>query len=95
MVRHYIFFQNGYDPFFLHHYDLRGKKRPASAHPDVEKIFNLTVSYACRLFKTKKQILNIISSGKTNDNISYEAPRKSNPRRIHKLTPNFEQFSNK
>lgn len=57
-------FQHGYDPFFLHHYDMKGKRTAANSSPLIDRLFSLSISYACRLFKAKNQILEMLSSGK-------------------------------
>ena len=53
----FILFQKGYDPFFLNHYDKRGKKSTPQTHPLIDQLFNLNLSYACRLFKAKTKAL--------------------------------------
>jgi hypothetical protein len=53
----FILFQQGYDPFFLYHYDMRGKKSTPQSHPLIDQLFNLSLSYACRLFKAKAKAL--------------------------------------
>lgn len=45
---------------------MKDKKGPNVHHPDIDKIFDINISYACRLLKAKKQILEMISSGQTN-----------------------------
>lgn len=57
----FILFQQGYDPFFLHHYDLKGKRAPRQPSPIVDRLFTFGINYACRLFKAQTQILEMIS----------------------------------
>jgi hypothetical protein len=53
----FMLFQQGYDPFFLYHYDMRSKKTTPQQHPLIDQLFNLSISYACRLFKAKNKAL--------------------------------------
>jgi hypothetical protein len=64
-LKDFILFQQGYDPFFLYHYDMRGKKHPNKANPLIDQLFTLSLSYACRLFKTKNQVLDVLSRNNT------------------------------
>lgn len=64
-LKDFILFQQGYDPFFLYHYDMRGKEQPKKSSPLIDKLFTLSVSYACRLFKAKNQVLDVLSHSKT------------------------------
>jgi hypothetical protein len=57
----FVLFQQGYDPFFLHHYDLKGKRAPRSPSPIVDRLFTFGINYACRLFKAQTQILEMLS----------------------------------
>lgn len=57
----FILFQQGYDPFFLYHYDMRAKKAAQQTHPLIDQLFNLSISYACRLFKAKTKVLEMIT----------------------------------
>lgn len=57
----FILFQQGYDPFFLYHYDMRAKKGTPQTHPLIDQLFNLSISYACRLFKAKTKVLEMLS----------------------------------
>ncbi len=56
-LNQHILFQSGYDPFFLYHYEMKEKQKPLYSHPIIQNLFNLTISYACRLFKAKTKIL--------------------------------------
>jgi hypothetical protein len=62
-INQYILFQEGFDPFFLYHYDSRGKHSVARSHQLVDKLFNLNISYACRLLKVRTKVLDILSCG--------------------------------
>jgi hypothetical protein len=73
----FILFQQGYDPFFLYHYDMRAKKAAPQAHPLIDQLFNLSISYACRLFKAKTKILEMLSEGRFNETKSFKRRSKS------------------
>lgn len=93
-LNQFVLFQQGYDPFFLYHYDMKGKKTPQISHPIIDQLFNLNISYACRLFKAKTRVLEILSSGKYNEtklfkrkSRNYEA---STPKRLSTEIPKEE-----
>jgi hypothetical protein len=56
-LNRFVLFQQGYDPFFLYHYEMKGRKTPALPHPTIDKLFNLNISYACRLLKARNRLL--------------------------------------
>jgi hypothetical protein len=76
-LNRFILFQQGYDPFFLYHYEMKGRKSPALPHPTIDKLFNLNISYACRLLKARNRLLEFLASGKINDS-KMERRSKSN-----------------
>lgn len=95
-LNQFVLFQQGYDPFFLYHYDMKGKKAPQISHPIIDQLFNLNISYACRLFKAKTRVLEILSSGKYNEtklfkrkSRNYEA---SSPKRLSTEMPGKEEL---
>jgi len=63
-LKDFIMFQKGYDPFFIYHYDIKNKKEPHIASPVVDQLFTLSLSYACRLFKVKNQLIDILTHKK-------------------------------
>jgi hypothetical protein len=63
-LKDFIMFQKGYDPFFTYHYDLKNKKEPLKSSPVVDQLFTLSLSYACRLFKAKNQLIDVLTHKK-------------------------------
>ena len=55
-------FDKEYDPFFMRHYDVKGKKVPKCSHKSIDELFTLSLNYACRLFKAKSQIVDALES---------------------------------
>ena len=44
---------------------MKEKQQPKKSSPLIDQLFTLSLSYACRLFKTKNQVLDVLSHGKT------------------------------
>ena len=62
IMAEYIIFSAGFDPFFLHHYELSQKSiLNMKKSKAVEKLFNMNISYVFRLIKAKNQMLNSLS----------------------------------
>ena len=54
IMAEYIIFSAGFDPFFLHHYELSQKSiLNMKKSKAVEKLFNMNISYVFRLIKAK------------------------------------------
>lgn len=83
----FMLFQQGYDPFFLYHYDMRTKKTTPQQHPLIDQLFNLSISYACRLFKAKNKVLEMLTEGKYNDTKTFKRRSKSYGRRGETISP--------
>lgn len=54
-------FEKGFDPFLMYHYDVRNSKRPAKLSSHVDQLYDLTLSYSCRLFKVKNQLFEVLA----------------------------------
>lgn len=63
-LKDFILFHQGYDPFFSYHYDMKGKIQPKKCSPIIDQLFNLSLSYACRIFKAKNNLLDVMSRTK-------------------------------
>lgn len=60
ILNRYIRFDDGYDPFFMSHYE-QYHRSESSNSPSVARLFSLPISYAYRLIKTKNLILELRS----------------------------------
>lgn len=86
-------FGPGYDPFLLHHYEQVCKDGSIKLKPSqaVDNLYDLSISYAYRLLKTKHAILNLRSGGaiRLDDVKDYENRKSIQKEQKYQISPSL------
>ena len=64
ILNHFIVFDEGYDPFLMSPYEQIHRKKMKNLSEPVKNLYNLNISYAYKLIKTKNLILELRSMAK-------------------------------